>query len=317
MCVAFAGIEDSKEFPFLFRSYEHIENNHSWKLKSGSLHAASLYDNTAEDKWWVLQRNPGPAHALPIWQVARATTAATGYFRPMTIGDIDFVDGALGCNNPTVEAFHEVTQMHNNNREAVHLLLSIGTGQSEITRIGRGRVGRMLQAGKAAVGVLTGTEETHRTMSEIAATLGDSLRYRRFNVPKALGVGEMRMDVWNDSVCERIEDRTTKYLDGLHENQKGAPTEDDRLKEIAKMLVKARRDRAATRRWPVSTSQIRYRCTIEKCDNGQKVRNTFDEMWNHIATDHGDQGKIPSRSKATPEQRETIDRIIKSGQIVH
>ena len=276
-----------------------------------------MYDDSAEDKWWVLERNPGPAHALPIWQVARATTAATGYFQPMTIGDIDFVDGALGCNNPTVEAFHEVMQMHNGNREAVHLLLSIGTGQSEITRIGRGRVGRMLQAGKAAVGVLTGTEETHRTMTEIAAAI-ESLTYRRFNVPKALGVGQMRMDVWNDTVRQRIEEQTTRYLDGPHENQKGSQTEDDRLRDIAKMLVKARRDRAATRRWPVSTSQVRYRCTIEKCNNGQKVRNTFDEMWTHIATEHGDKGTaIASRSKAPRELRETIDRIIYSGQIVH
>ena len=276
-----------------------------------------MIDNTAEEKWWVLQRNPGPAHALPIWQVARATTAATGYFRPMTIGDIDFVDGALGCNNPTVEAYHEVMQMHNGNREAVRLLLSIGTGQSEVTRIGRGRIGRLLQAGKAAVGVLTGTEETHRTMIEIAAPI-ESLKYSRFNVPKALGVGEMRMDVWNDDVRQRIEDRTTKYLNGLHDNQKGAKTEDDRLKDIAKILVQARRDRASTKRWPVSTSQVRYRCTIEKCDNGQKVRNTFDEMWTHIVEEHGDHGRtLPSRANATSAQRDTMEKIINSGQIVH
>lgn len=283
-----------------------------------------MIDEDAEEKWWVWQRNPGPAHALPIWQVARATTAATGYFRPMTIGDIDFVDGALGCNNPSKEAYNEVVQMHNGNRDAVRLLVSIGTGQSEVTRIGRGRVGRMLQAGKAAVGVLTGTEETHRLMTDIAAerteiameTGHEALTYRRFNVPKALGVGQMRMDVWNDSVRRQIESRTDEYLNSAA--HKGQPTEDDKLKELAVMLVKARRARAKTRRWPISTSQVRYRCTIEKCDNGQKVRNTFDELWNHIATEHSSvERPLPRRQDAQEAEKEIMEKIILSGRIVH
>ena len=273
-----------------------------------------MSDNADGDSWWVLQRNPGPAHALPIWQVARATTAATGYFKPMTIEDIDFVDGALGCNNPTWEAWNEVCQMHNGNRDAVRLLLSIGTGQSEVTRIGRGRVGRILQAGKAAVGVLTGTEETHNKMTDIAKD-HPTLIYRRFSVPKSLGVGQLRMDFWDDKVRQEIEERTTEYL-----NQPVAKghTEDEKLKILAGVLVEARRERAATRRWPISTSQVRYRCTIEKCNNGQKVRNTFDELWSHISAEHFPKNRpLPPRTTASQKERETIEKIIESGQIVH
>ncbi|MCJ1315256.1 hypothetical protein MMC15_000572 [Xylographa vitiligo] len=316
VCVAYASIEDSKESPFLFRSYEHIRNDHTWHLQPSSFNSASLSDDTNEDNWWIFERNPGPAHALPIWQVARATTAATGYFKPMTIGDIDFVDGALGCNNPAQEAYDEVVRMHNGNRAAVRLLLSIGTGQSEVTRIGRGQIGRMLQAVKAGVGVLTETEETHNTMTKRAADI-ETLTYRRFNVPKALGVGQMRMDVWNPAVQQRIETLTTEYLDKPAAH-KGALKEDERLQELAAMLVKARRERAQTGRWPISTSQVRYRCTVDKCDNGQKVRNTFDELWTHIAQEHATMDRpLPSRQHASELQRETVERIILSGQIVH
>ena len=314
VCVAYGAIEHTKELPFLFRSYEHIGNNHDWNFDPSSLHSASMSDNADGDNWWVTQRNPGPAHALPIWQVARATTAATGYFKPMTIADIDFVDGALGCNNPTWEAWNEVCQMHNGNRDAVRMLLSIGTGQSEVTRIGRGHVGRLLQAGKAAVGVLTGTEEIHNKMTEIAKDHAN-LKYKRFSVPKSLGVGQLRMDLWNDNVRQQIEERTTEYLD--QPVAKGQ-TEDEKLKIFAEYLVKARRERAATRRWPISTSQVRYRCTIKKCDNGQKVRNTFDELWHHISAEHYPKNRpLPPRDIARQEDRELIEKIIESGQILH
>lgn len=311
--MAYAAIESSKEAPFLFRSYEHLPNTHAWKFEKNSYISGSKYDPSGEHKWAAFERNPGPAHSLEISSVGRATTAATGFFKPMTIGDIDFVDGALGCNNPAAEALNEVIQMHNGNSAAVRLLLSIGTGQAEVTRIGRGRFSRTIQAGKAAIGVLTGTEETHHHLLERASDLADTLTYERFNVPKALGIGAMPMDVWNEKVRERIRAKTEEYLNSP--GSKGEPSEDEKLRVIAEMLVKARRERAATRRWPISTSQVRYRCTIEKCDNGQKVRNTFDEMWSHIQREHFP--KLPDRAKASKEDREKIEKIINSGQVLH
>lgn len=37
---------------------------------------------------------------IKIWQAARATSAAPGYFKPMKIGEIELVDGGLLANNP-------------------------------------------------------------------------------------------------------------------------------------------------------------------------------------------------------------------------
>ena len=46
----------------------------------------------------------------------------------MKIGEFEFRDGGIGANNPSFVAYHEVLMMHNDNREAIGLILSIGTG---------------------------------------------------------------------------------------------------------------------------------------------------------------------------------------------
>lgn len=234
----------------------------------------------------------------------------------MTIDEIDFIDGAHGCNNPAYEAYQEVIQMHNGNNQAVGLLLSVGTGQSEATRFGRNHIDGIVQTFTAAINHLTDTEKAHTVMSGLAR-LVKPLEYRRFNVPEDLGIGQMRMDLWNDVVRQRIEERTAEYLSAFHDKEDGQ-TEDVRLKDIAKTLVAARRKRAATKRWPLSISRIRYRCTIENCDNGQQVRNTFDDMWNHIAMKHVDhETTLLTKANATSEQRKVMEDIINSGQIEH
>lgn len=37
---------------------------------------------------------------IKVWEAARATSAAPGYFEPMQIGRIKLVDGGLLANNP-------------------------------------------------------------------------------------------------------------------------------------------------------------------------------------------------------------------------
>lgn len=42
-----------------------------------------------------------------IWEAARATSAAFGFFDPIKISWQDYVDGATGRNNPVDEVFSE------------------------------------------------------------------------------------------------------------------------------------------------------------------------------------------------------------------
>ena len=44
-----------------------------------------------------------------IWEAGRATSAASSFFDPITIGNFEesFVDGATGANNPVYEVWNE------------------------------------------------------------------------------------------------------------------------------------------------------------------------------------------------------------------
>lgn len=51
---------------------------------------------------------PGEADKEPIWKIGRATAAAPTYFKPITIGDDLYSDGAVGYNNPAERGYSEV-----------------------------------------------------------------------------------------------------------------------------------------------------------------------------------------------------------------
>lgn len=66
------------------------------------------YANTHQNVYVDHDRNPSPAHDIPIWQVARATCAAPAYFKPAMIDGQEYLDGGFGTNNPCAEIFYEV-----------------------------------------------------------------------------------------------------------------------------------------------------------------------------------------------------------------
>jgi patatin-like phospholipase/acyl hydrolase len=71
----------------------------------------------------------------PIWQAARATTAAPTYFKPILIGvpSVAYMDGGLGHNNPAHLALSEARRLWG--QDAVVYLLSIGTGHQSATSV--------------------------------------------------------------------------------------------------------------------------------------------------------------------------------------
>ncbi|KAF5570135.1 calcium-independent phospholipase A2 [Fusarium phyllophilum] len=68
-----------------------------------------------------------------ICQAARATSAATTFFNPVSIGGMKFVDGALGANNPGDQVEEEATEIWcpstGNLQPLVKCCISIGTGR--------------------------------------------------------------------------------------------------------------------------------------------------------------------------------------------
>jgi hypothetical protein len=76
-------------------------------------------------------RGHGLANTCPIWQAARATSAAPTFFKPMLVDDpppaVPYVDGGLRYNNPSQLAVEEVRRIWPGRTPTC--LVSIGTGR--------------------------------------------------------------------------------------------------------------------------------------------------------------------------------------------
>lgn len=172
------------ETPYLFRTYKH--------LRKGA--------NTKER---LLDRNPGLAHDVPIYQVARATSAAPTYFKPAKIGDLEYLDGGFGANNPCVEIYDEVRKMNNNSESCIHIIVSIGTGKNnELARFGGEGVSRYWNYLNFAKKWASESETTHTYMVRKREHSSTKFHYCRLNVEE--GLATMKLDEWRARGAMRV-----------------------------------------------------------------------------------------------------------------
>ena len=164
------------EKPYLFRSYK-------------NLHRGA----TATER--LLDRNPGLAHDIPIWQVARATSAAPTYFELFKIGELEYMDGGFGANNPCMEIYDEVRKMNNNSDSCTSLILSVGTGKNTKTsRFSGSGFSRYLNYLNFARKWATDSEKTHLDMLRQRDHSDFKFHYWRLNVDD--GLDTMKLDEW-------------------------------------------------------------------------------------------------------------------------
>jgi len=75
------------------------------------------------------------SYNCPIWQAARATSAAPTFFKRIHIGEKgleeEFIDGGLGCNNPIKQVLLE-TEAISGSDQYVACIISIGSGQAGV-----------------------------------------------------------------------------------------------------------------------------------------------------------------------------------------
>ena len=150
-----------------------------------------------------------------ICQAALATSAATGFFDPVSIGARQFVDGALGANNPVDEVEGEAANIWSSGigdlKPLVKCFVSIGTGHPGKKALEDGMLGFL---SKSLVGIATETEETERKFVARWAKHLDEKRFFRFNVDQGLqdvGLAEHKEQ-------GRMEAVTDEYL--RHQAQK-------------------------------------------------------------------------------------------------
>ena len=165
------SVKSGIEKPYIFRTYENLHQHPQ-----------------------ILERNRNLAHDIPIWEVARATSAAPTYFEPIKIDGLEYLDGGFGANNPSNELYREVRKMHNGSTKAVRILISVGTGVNDSSTRFSDKTGlsRYLNYVNFMKKWMTDSEETHGAMKETAGK--EEFNYYRFNVDR--GVGDMKLDEW-------------------------------------------------------------------------------------------------------------------------
>ena len=121
-----------------------------------------------------------------IWEAGRATSAASSFFDPITIGDFGegFINGATGANNPIYEMWNEAQDMWPSGslEERIQCIVSIGTGVPSLRPFTDDLVG----IGQSLVAMATETEKTAERFNRDKSRLDDKGRYYRFNVIRGL-----------------------------------------------------------------------------------------------------------------------------------
>ncbi len=231
-------------------------------------------------------RNHGEAAKLPIWQVARATSAAPNYFPPIKIerssgrdpGVIKFKDGGFGSNNPSDEAYHDVLYKHGGIGKNIGPFISIGTGipPYELFAKKEGNLNNTIANFKAASKLPSRTLKVHEIMDGLATRDQEEIfPYYRFDGGPRLG--EVELDEWKSHKFTRLTGKSTqpghKTLDKMYlataAYLQRRDVQND-LTECANLLVKRRRLRTRNySAWERYASASYYICVHNGCE---KVR---------------------------------------------
>ena len=159
---------------------------------------------------------------ITVWQAGRATSAATSFFDPITIGEgytgRAYVDGALGFNNPIDEVWAEAqdiwTPDEGKLEPMIKCVVSIGTGNPGTSAVGT----KPLTIANTLKDIATQTKDTERMFAMKHRGLLDktNVRYFRFNVEQGLqDVGleefERHGDITNATAKYLNDDQRVKY----------------------------------------------------------------------------------------------------------
>lgn len=126
--------------------------------------------------------------AVKIWEAARATSAASSFFDPISINmgtyKEDFLDGATGANNPVNELWNEAKDAWEFEplEQNLNCLISIGTGVPSVEPFRTS----FLEIGQTLVRKATETEQTAESFQRTHSELDENDRYFRFNVRNGL-----------------------------------------------------------------------------------------------------------------------------------
>jgi Patatin-like phospholipase len=171
----------------------------------------TILANYASDRWPEDLLN-----STEIWQAARATSAASTFFKPIRIGPDEelFLDGATGANNPVYCVWTEARDVWKSNgslEENLQCLVSIGTGIPTVKSFGRS----LAAIGMTLKDQATETEKTADNFLRQYTELHTDYRYFRFNVLSGLET----IGLEDSAKKSQITTATRRYL-AAEENKK-------------------------------------------------------------------------------------------------
>ncbi|KAH8900639.1 FabD/lysophospholipase-like protein, partial [Thozetella sp. PMI_491] len=136
-----------------------------------------------------------------IWEVARATSAATTFFKSIKVGrdEIEFVDAGFGYNNPCEILIEEAERQFPNSSQL--RILSIGTGLGDVVTIANSRRS-----------IINALKKMASSSNQVAARLGNKYRndnrYCRLNVDQ--GLHDVTLSDWDKA--SSIISHTAAYI---------------------------------------------------------------------------------------------------------
>ncbi|KIM43600.1 hypothetical protein M413DRAFT_443515, partial [Hebeloma cylindrosporum] len=143
-----------------------------------------------------------------VWEAARATSAAPTFFKRIEIGNKQpFIDGGLGCNNPSNLVLDEAKVVFPTH--PLGCLVSIGTGQAEVISIRKpGYFQQIIPTDVIEVlkQISTDCEATHEALSRRFANFPNI--YFRMNVEQ--GMQDIKLSEWDKMA--NVEAHTMQYL---------------------------------------------------------------------------------------------------------
>lgn len=185
----------------------------------------ALYKGTPKNGSAVLlrsydsRREPPPEFDCTIWQAGRATSATGLAFKPIRIGQHNFIDEGPGTYNPAPQILEEAVVNEWPGRE-VGVFVSVGTGRRPPGTNDRQHewwedffgdaLGTFAEARRRLIAKIEGCEIIHQEMlrDTLAKRGVPKDNYYRFNVE--VGVGEFGMNEWNR--LADISTNTRRYL---------------------------------------------------------------------------------------------------------
>jgi len=150
-----------------------------------------------------------------IWEVARATSAASSFFEAVNIGSETFKDGGTGANNPIQQIWNEATDIFGNYKpdwrldDHLKVLVSIGTGIPLLTAFGDS----VKDVGKALVALSTNTVQVYNLFHQQHSVLFRQPGCRAFRLNCFYGPTKRNSLVAQKIGPHRTQDIYTKSTD--------------------------------------------------------------------------------------------------------